>query len=197
MRRAHGFTLIEILIALSIFSIMAGITSSVLYSVFNARDKTTEHAIKLAEMQLAFVLIERDLSQIVFRPIKTAVGKETSVMGLESDLRFSRGGIVNPLSEKKQSTLSRVHYFLQNKTLKREMQMAVNRSLDIPSASETLLSNIDSLKFEYLDENNQPISQWYNKKLPYAIRISLKSDDWGELSQIYSLSQSRQYYAKK
>jgi general secretion pathway protein J len=192
-----GFTLIEILIALTIFSVMAGITSSVLYSVFNARERTTDHAIQLSNMQLAFVIIERDLTQIIFNPIKTYQGKETSVLGLENEIRFSRGGNPNPLSEKKQSSLVRIHYLLKDNQLIRESEPAISRDIIIQPSQQILLKDINHLTFEFINENQMAQTQWYQKKIPYAIRISINSSYWGKLSQIFMLNQSRQYYANR
>ena len=155
-KRNLGFTLVEILIALTIFSIMAGITSGVLYSVFNAREKTTTHAQKLSEMQLAFVIIEQDLSQILFKPIKTFQGKQTSVFGLANELRFSRGGIMNPTAEKKQSSIVRVHYFVENEKLIRESEAAVNRDIIIEPSQQILLNDVTKLQIEYINEAQIP-----------------------------------------
>lgn len=196
MKKSLGFTLIEILIALTIFSIMATITSSVLYAVFQSRDKTISHAVKLSEVQMAFVLIERDLTQIVNHPIKTALTKESAVLGEENIIHFTRGGIVNPLNSKKESTFNRVIYLLENGIFLRKNQMAVNTNQTISHYEKILLTDITELRFNYIDANNQVLSHWYNKKLPKAIRITIKTKQWGKLSQIYSLPQSRSYYEK-
>lgn len=195
-KQATGFTLVEILIALTIFSIMAAITSSVLYTVFNAREKTTYHAQQLSQLQLAFVLIERDFSQILFKGIKTYEGKQPSVLGLENDIRFSRGGIMNPLSEKKQSSLNRIHYYVVDNKLVRESEAAINRDITITPNQQILLEEVKQIRFEYINETQMAQNQWYQKKLPYAIRISIDHDYWGKLSQIYMLNQSREYHAK-
>lgn len=192
-----GFTLVEILIALTIFSIMAGITSSVLYSVFNARDKTTVHTQKLSEMQLALVIIEQDLSQILFKPVKTFEGKQTSVFGLANEVRFSRGGIANPTMEKKQSSIVRVHYFVENEKLIRQSEAAVNRDLIIDPNQQILLNDVTKLQIEYINEAQMAQTSWAQKKLPYAIRLTIHTPYWGKLSQIFMLNQSRLYYAKK
>lgn len=196
MKDSKGFTLVEILIALAIFSIMAAITSSVLYSVFNAHDKTTKQAITISKMQIAFVLIERDLSQILYKPIKTSLGKENSVIGLEDEVTFSRGGFNNPLAEKKQSSLIRIAYYLKNQKLKRSSYSAVNLENTANKQVDTLLEGVSQLQFHYIDENRIAKTQWYDKKLPTAIRITIHSSHFGDLSQIYTLNQSRHYYAK-
>ncbi len=191
-----GFTLIEILIALSIFSIMAVMSSTVLYTTFNARDKTTEHAIRLSKLQVAMVLIERDFSQIVNQPISVASISQAGVVGLSEEIKFSRGGVINPLFEEKRSTIGRVKYFLDNNKLIRSSSVAINRAKQLTSQTEVLLSNVLELKFEYINKNGLVQQQWYNKELPKAIRISLQLDDWGKISQIYVLSQSKIYVKK-
>lgn len=193
---AMGFTLVEILIALSIFSIMAVITSTVLFSVFNARDRTTEHAVRLSQLQITFILIERDLTQIVNRPIRTATNLENALLGQIDTLSFSRGGMINPLFKKKQSSLARVRYSLKNQQLIRQNEMAVDRSTSTEPYTEVLLNNVEQLKFNYIDKNGQKQQQWYDKKLPKAVRITIQHKYWGELSQIYALTQAHSYDKK-
>ncbi len=168
-----GFTLIEILIAISIFSIMAVIASSVLYTVFNARDRTTEHATALSQLQIAFVLIERDLTQIVNRPVTTHTSKENALVGLAHTISFSRGGIINPLFKNKESSIGRVKYFLKNKQLIRDYDMAVDRNKSSKTNSEVLLDQVTALDFNFIDKNSQSLSQWYDQALPKAVRITI------------------------
>ena len=53
MTRVKGFTLIEILIALTVFAILATITSSTLYYAFNTRTRVNEQSERLSTLQLA------------------------------------------------------------------------------------------------------------------------------------------------
>lgn len=196
-KKLFGFTLIEILISLSIFSIMAVICTTVLFSVFNARDNTTKHAVELRELQIAFVLIERDLTQIIQRQVTSTKGIENAVQGLNDQLTFSRGGVINPLSNQKKSTISRVYYHLNSKhNLQRDSTMAVDAIKVNNTFKENILSNVSQIAFQYIDKDKQTKEQWFDKQIPLAIRITIIHKIWGKVSQIYTLSQAHQYYEK-
>ncbi|NYQ85965.1 GspJ family T2SS minor pseudopilin variant LspJ, partial [Escherichia coli] len=69
MIKNKGFTLIEILIALTVFAILATITSSTLYYAFNTRTRVNAQAERLNALQLAISIIQQDTSQTVERAI--------------------------------------------------------------------------------------------------------------------------------
>ena len=191
-----GFTLIELLIAISIFSIMAVVASTVLFTVFNAREQTTEHAIQTSELQIAFVLIERDLTQIVNRAIQTSTTLENAVTGGQDKLTFSRGGIINPLFKNARSTLSRIEYSLKDRSLIRSSTFLADKISNPVAKEEVLLKQVNSLTFQFIDKNGQPQPQWYDKNLPKAIRVTLTHKKWGKISQIYALNQYLVLHAK-
>ena len=74
-----GFTLLEILIALFIFTILSMMLVKSLHSVIDLSSRTDQHATRLRQMQMALLILSRDIEQIVDRPIFIASGaKEAS-----------------------------------------------------------------------------------------------------------------------
>lgn len=178
----RGFTLIEVLIALSIFSIMAVMCTSVLFTVFSSKDKTTEHADRLNDIQVAMVLIEQDITQIVVQPLALQ----------QTQLEFSRGGMINPSTSKALSSLARVKYTLTDNQLERRSN-ALNQQMNKPSKitqSSVVLHHVDKFKLSYIDKHLQVHDLWRSNKLPYGIRITLTLKDFGEVSELFLLPQS-------
>lgn len=179
MKQERGFTLIEILIALTIFSIMAVMGTSVLYTVFRAKDSTTAHTERLGDIQIAMVMLERDLIQAVENPLS-----------LQHDtIEFSRGGVQNPLAQEKLSTLMRVKYRIQNNTLIRtanRLNLPIGRfsgqDIDTP-----ILERVDKLRLTYIDKRFQTHEVWRSQQLPIAIRVTLQIQGFGEISEFYLL----------
>ncbi len=62
-----GFTLLELLVALSIFSIVAVLAYGGLDSVLEQRILTEESAERLATLQKTYLIIQRDIEQLVPR----------------------------------------------------------------------------------------------------------------------------------
>ena len=67
-RRQPGFTLLELLIALSIFSLVSVLSYGGLQAVLDARRITDEAADRLGRLQVAMTTLGRDLEQAVARP---------------------------------------------------------------------------------------------------------------------------------
>lgn len=61
--RAHGFTLLELLIAVAVFAVVSAIAYGGLQAVLNADGQTRLRGAILAELQVTLAVLERDLRQ--------------------------------------------------------------------------------------------------------------------------------------
>ena len=68
-RLHRGFTLVEILIAIAIFAVISVITYGTLSSALNVSNRTSVVSERLGNIQRILMLMERDLIQMVRRPI--------------------------------------------------------------------------------------------------------------------------------
>lgn len=196
--KIRGYTLIEILIALLVFSILGVITASVLSNTFNTESNTKKVARELTRLQLALSLIKQDLSQIVDRPISIAmVDFYPAVYGNQESVSFTRGGIIYPKNNKKLSSLNRVGYKLESGKLIRETWL----QLDIPKESDPIeqvvLSRITKLKIEYYDKSNQRIDNWERGELPRAIGLTLTHQYFGQIPILVMLPQTLMIESKQ
>jgi general secretion pathway protein J len=69
-----GFTLLELLVALSVFALVSVMAYGGLRSVLDARAHTDRASRELAELQVALTLLSRDLGQMVARPVRDVHG---------------------------------------------------------------------------------------------------------------------------
>lgn len=99
----RGFTLIEILIAMAIFTLIGLASTGLLTTVIDSNDISEERFAKLQLLQRAMVTIERDLQQAVPRAARVNGEKQDVVMvGGETEdsdddgIGFVRGGWHNP-----------------------------------------------------------------------------------------------------
>jgi general secretion pathway protein J len=186
-----GFTLLEILIALFIFTLVAAIMTHALRTVFNAQARTEEHATRLAKLQMATLLLSRDIEQIINRPIiNREEAEDPAVIGNAHEIMFTHGGFANPLGQLQRSTLQRTHYFLANHTLIRETWQVLDQSATSKSDQRRLLSDVTQLRFEYVDQDNRVNDKWpppnqKNAELPKAVRVIITINHWGQLTQFY------------
>lgn len=200
MRNIKGFTLIEILIALTVFAIIAGITSSTLYYAFNTRSRVNEQSDHLSILQLAVSLIQQDTAQTADRAVRANDLRLFPVFIGRSDyMEFTRDGDINPGSIEKRSTLQRVAYVCQANALIRRTWT----TLDMPDRNvhedKLLIDNLSGCHFSYLNQTLQVFPDWrtdaveqnQNKEfLPKAVQFNLTLKDLGEINLLFSIPET-------
>ena len=67
MRRALGFTLLEVLIAMTIFSILGLASNQMLRSVSSIESQMEERTDEYRTLVRVFKMIDRDISALVYR----------------------------------------------------------------------------------------------------------------------------------
>ena len=200
MKLIKGFTLIEILVALTVFAILATITSSSLYYAFNARTRVSAQAERLNSLQLAVSMIQHDISQAVERPIR---GNEMrlfpTMVALPQYLELTRDGVTNPGSIEKRSTLKRVALLcFEDKLLHRTWASLDPVDKDIYE-DKILLEHLTECRFNYLNQNLELLTEWReqavtaNQKkepLPKAVQINIKLEDWGAMNLLFIIPEA-------
>ncbi|HHM04732.1 MAG TPA: type II secretion system protein GspJ [Gammaproteobacteria bacterium] len=198
MMRARGFTLLELLVALSIFALVAALAYQALDTVLNAEAHTRERAERLGAVQRAFARLERDLTQAVPRPVRDALGGEEPALrgggaGVEV-FSLTRTGWRNPL-ERPRSHLQRVAYVYQGGALSRRSWPALDRGPGAEPYEETLLENVDAVDIRFLDAARQWQRFWPpagaeedKTALPLAVELSLDLSDWGRLTRLFQVA---------
>ncbi|KTD50692.1 GspJ family T2SS minor pseudopilin variant LspJ [Legionella quateirensis] len=200
MKKYAGFTLIEILIALTVFAILATITSSTLYYAFNARTRVNEQAERLNSLQLAISIIQQDTTQTLERPIR---GNEMRLfpgfVGQAQYLELTRDGVINPKSSEKRSSLKRVALVCQDGKLIRRTWSSLDPLDRNVYKDKELITNLNDCYFSYLNQNLQVLSEWREQALgqnqrkeplPKAIQINLKLKDWGKLNLLFIIPEA-------
>ncbi|EKD71202.1 MAG: type II secretory pathway protein LspJ [uncultured bacterium] len=189
-----GFTLLEILIALFIFTILSVMLIGALHSVINANQATDDNAERLRKTQMTLLLLSRDIEQAINRPIINATGKEEAAfIGEKNKMTFTHGGVADPTNKIGASSLRRVEYSWHDNTLFRSSWDALDQAPDATSSSRELLNNITEMHFQYLDadyrfQNSWPIQGKTNQALPKAVRVFLTIKNWGTMSQFYVIT---------
>lgn len=201
----RGFTLIEILIAMAIFTLIGLASTGLLTTVIDSNDISEERFAKLQLLQRAMITIERDLQQAVPRATRVNGEKQDVVMaGGETDdsdddgIGFVRGGWHNPQLMLPRSTLQFVAYRLQENKLERLYSNYVDNVIGYEPKVRVLLEDVESLKIEFLATSNsssldedEDISWSENYKgtaLPRAVAIEFVSKDFGKIRREFTLT---------
>src|SRR5690242_2240764 len=91
-----GFTLLEILIALFIFTILSLMLASALHNVIGIQTATENNADRLRKLQIVLLIMSRDIEQTVNRPVMGVNGKEEiAFRGTPLKFEFTHTGLAN------------------------------------------------------------------------------------------------------
>jgi general secretion pathway protein J len=193
----YGFTLLELLVALAVFAIMATAAYSGLQSVLRVRVAVETESRRLTELQMAFHFLERDLAQTVNRGVRDEYGQfrpaleGNSVTG--ALITFTRAGWDNPL-DRPRATLQRLSYRLREGFLVRAHWNALDRGGFSKPREISLLSGVDEIQIRFLDEQNDwraiwppPVVDQAPTDLPRALELSVTLSDWGEITRLFRL----------
>lgn len=201
----RGFTLIEILVAMAIFTLIGLASTGLLTTVIDSNTLSQERFEKLQLLQRAMVTIERDIQQAVSRSVRVDGEKREIVMaggeveGSDDDgIGFVRGGWHNPQLMLPRSTLQYVAYRLRDNQLERLYSNYVDNVIGYEPKVRVLLDEIESFKVEFLAGNNSSSSveedddikwseSYQGKVLPRAVAIEFVSKDFGLLRREFTL----------
>jgi general secretion pathway protein J len=194
--RHQGFTLLELLIALSIIAWISVSVFTGLPASLDNRERTNQNADRLMEIQKAFNFLRQDLEQAVPRAVRDQMGDFDPKNAFQQTLdgiAFTRGGRSNPLGLER-SSLERLGYSLQEDTLVRSRWLALDQPPDPAIEELPLLAEVLSLRFRFLGPDQEWSEQWPppnstspDPELPRAVDVVLELADFGVVNRIFVL----------
>lgn len=200
-QRGAGFTLLELLVAIAIFAVIGVMAYGGLQQIMSQQQQTTEHAQRLAALQLAYRVMQRDLEQLVARRIRNEFGDSVEALiggsGFEG-LEFSRGGYANPGGFQR-SEIQRVAYVPDQDRLLRRTWRVLDRAQDSVPDEEVLIEGMDDFTLRFLAANNEWQDRWpplssgpasASPDFPKALEVLVEIDDVGIIRWLFRVPQS-------
>lgn len=198
----RAFTLLEILIAMAIFSMIGLASHSVLMTVLDSDEVSTARSAELQALQRAMLFLERDVMQAVTRKVRvnSEPGKQVLQGGanlLESSadgLALVRSGWHNPQLMLPRSTLQAVGYRLYDGELQRLYGNYPDNIIGFEPKVKTLLKDIEDFKVQFATSDNQESRQikwndsYQGTVLPRAIAVEIKSQYFGLIRREFLLT---------
>jgi len=197
IRPSSGFTLLELLVALAIFSLVAVMSYDALKTVLNQQAATEVQAESLAELQKVYLLLQRDIEEVVPRPVRDEFGDPKPALLGDETLQLTRGGWSNPAGRLR-STLQRVGYAYEDGYLVRYIWAVLDRAQDSEAQRQPLIGEIEEMTIRYLSASNEWDDRWPNPlalaggigaltALPRAVEITLDHERFGPLVWVFRL----------
>lgn len=200
-KKEHAFTLIEVLVSLAIFSILAALAYGALSRTLDSADLLNERMDRLQAIQRTMRLLSEDLQQLSPRPIRDELGDGFGAAldtGFQSGfaLELTHGGWSNPIVLPR-STLQRSAYRIEEDELIRYHWTVLDRTLANEALSITLLNGVESILFRFLLANGDWTEQWPPqnrpgllgaRERPRAVEIILTLADEGEIRRLLEVA---------
>jgi len=201
MRGTAGFTLLELLVALSIFALVSVMAYGGMGQVLEQRARTEAQAERLKYLQLAFNVMSRDLEQMVERGIRNEFGDPVGPLvggsGFQG-VEFTRAGYPNP-ARLPRSELQRVAYVTDQDRVLRRTWRVLDRAQDSQPGEQVLMEGVDRFSLRFLDAGNEWHDNWPPPGqdgaavgLPKAIEVVVESETFDRLRWLFRLPQAAQ-----
>ncbi len=192
-RVSQGFTLLELLIAISIFSVMATLAYGGLRLVLDGSQQIEHSSDGLASLQRAFLFIQQDLEQVVPRGVRDEYGaQEVAFKGSSGDklLQLTRGGVNGDIVGG--TNLRRVEYHLNDGRLERMVWSVLDRVQGSESSRLRLTDDVLNMDIRFMgDEESDWQNLWPSESppdkevLPRAVEIIITTEKFGAVSRLF------------
>ena len=150
MGTTRGFTLLELLVAIAIFSVLGLGAYQMLQTVVAGNDRVRATSEAAIDLGLTLSILQRDFSQFVPRPVRDQYGEPVPPLMFDHEgyvVEFTRGGWSNPAGHRR-SRLQRVAYRIDydEGTLTRDYWKVLDRAGDSEPVSQLLLNGITDFR---------------------------------------------------
>lgn len=197
MARAAGFTLLELLVAIAIFAIVAAMALTGYTQLQRQSEYADQRLERTRELQRAVQVISQDIEQVEPRPIREPLGEGTvaalsSGTGVDYAIEFTRAGWSNTAGLQR-PTLERVGYRVENDELWRDHWPVLDRTIATEPVRLKLLTNVKSISLRFMNPSRTWSDRWPESEVagvsddrarPIAIEVTLELEDLGEIRRV-------------
>lgn len=188
--RSTGFTLIELMVAMGVFAMLALMAYAGLDQVIETRIRSAASLNQLTQLQFSIRLMAMDFEQLHPRAVREEFGDslQPAVLG---DLRrynqfeATRAGWRNPLGSAR-SSLQRIAYRIEDDKLIRSHWNVLDRMQSVEPVEFTLLEGVRRFELRFMKQDGNWLDGWPDpdaspefqiEMRPRAIEITLEFDD--------------------
>lgn len=200
-RDSRGFTLVEVLVAVAIFGILAALAYGALSRTLDNAELLELRSGRLEAIQRAVRFLSEDFQQLAPRPVRVDLGDVPApalLTSVQSDyaVELTHAGWGNPAGLPR-GTLQRVAWRVQDGELVRFHWTVLDRTLDNQPAARVLLDGIEALNLRFMQDNGEWTEQWPPQNMagplglrqrPRAVEIVLETEREGVITRLVEVT---------
>jgi general secretion pathway protein J len=195
-RRRSGFTLVEMLVAMAIFAMLAAAGSALLAAAVDAGAAANARSARASDFQRTRALLRDDLGQAMPRRPRESDGSPSpnAFAGSSASgtplLRVVRSGWAN-VGDAPRPSLRLVEYWLVDGRLERRFFARIDGAR--PEPVQILLTGVSDARVAFVSRGNETAA-WLGdptRPLPDAVRLDLELDGYGEITQWFLVGSGR------
>lgn len=198
-KHMRGFTLLELLIAVAILSLIAVGAYKLLSDTITVRERGLAHQQQLRDLQKAMLLVQRDLQQVIPRAVRDEFGdvQPALYMPRQNVIEFSRRGWRNPMQQAR-SEIVRLRYRVEGGELLRERWDVLDRSRQTEPERIVLLEDVTDVRIQVVADGSRvdswPLASQSGTErgklpLPQAVEVAFRHPVFGLITRIILLPQ--------
>lgn len=189
MMKNRGFTLIEVLIAISIIAVIGLASAQVISSVLRSDEISQDADARITLLQRTYQTVQRDMMQMAHRSVRVNGGEpqkrymfagEGIIESEDDGIVFTRKGWRNPAQMFPRSTLQSIGYRVRDGKLERLHFLYPDQAAGVEPQVTALIEGVTSFKLEYFDAGTWHKS-WEKPNLPRGISLILTTQSLGEI----------------
>lgn len=182
MKHESGFTLIEMLVALALTSMIAVAGSTLLIGTVRASDQLGKTTQSVSEIELAHTLMRDDFANIQILAGDAGRPDFTSA----PFVAFVRDGWSHPVPDDNRASLLAVEYQFREGTLIRRAWLRPDPVADTPHVDRVLATGLSRMTARYFD-GREWLPEWRagTEGMPSAIELTLEYSDKDALTELF------------
>jgi general secretion pathway protein J len=194
-RADSGFTLLEVMVAVALFAILAAVAFGGLTAIARAQVAVKGKTQALDQLSFALSRIEKDLAQALPRSIRSAYGQpEAALVGDAASITVST--LVLASDGQPSLTAVRVRHSWGNSRWLRSQFLGLDLAPSTPESARLVLTGFNSVKLSYFDAQLREFERWPppnradlpQDTLPRAVELRFKDDNVGEIRRLFFVS---------
>lgn len=189
-RRQQGFTLLEVLIAMALFSLLGVACYQLLERMTHTDQRIYQHELQLRHLQRALGIFERDLTQAIAYPVNGSSARQ-ALIGEPERIQLVRGGWSNPLQQTRNNLLLVIYHWNDGQWLRQYRSPEAEPATQGNSAQQKLLDGVKLKHLSYIDDKGKEHPNWPIDQavlsLPRAIELEFDAPGYPSIRRVILL----------